>query len=76
MDVDWATRGLTFLINNQIDASVILGEQILHGWRGYRGLEGGDLGSYVAGFSYALEILGVRVRPETLLAALERSSDI
>ena len=72
-DIDWTTRGLAFLINNQGDAGVILGEQLRQGWRLERDLSGGRRDSYVAGFSYALALLGVPVNVEDAL--LERSSD-
>jgi hypothetical protein len=71
MDKDWATRGLMFLIDNPHDADVIMGERIVEGWAQQRGT-GADRASYVAGFSYALAVVGVAVASERLHAALER----
>jgi hypothetical protein len=72
MDIEWATRGLQFLINNPHDADVILSEHIVHGWARFEVGRGADRGSYVAGFTDALAVVGVTVAPERLRAALER----
>jgi hypothetical protein len=72
MDIGWATRGLEFLLNNPHDAEVILSEHIVHGWARSEVGRRADRGSYVAGFTDALAVLGVTVAPERLGAALER----
>ena len=74
MDKEWATRGLAFLIDNPNDADVILSEHVVHGWARYRNTRGADRGSYVAGFSDALAVVGVTVTPERLREALERDA--
>jgi hypothetical protein len=72
MDKRWATRGLTFLIDNPHDADVIMGERVVEGWVRHQGTSGADRESYVAGFGYALALVGVAVASERLHAALER----
>jgi hypothetical protein len=75
MDIEWATKSLAFLISNPRDAEVILGEHVVHGWARHRDGPRADAGSYVAGFSDALAVVGVVVAPEVLSEALERGAE-
>jgi hypothetical protein len=59
MDVEWATRGLAFLLDNPADAEVIVREQLELGWRNWRDEGGIDRDAFAAGFRYALRMLGI-----------------